>query len=187
MSHPISWYIKKVPKPLNDAVNTGLHSCPTGRLIHLFGTPRISLSDNCLPITNPFWQKFIVTMDVGPFRATGNRLFLEVLKLAFADLKQLDPVLYGILGSAGCLCCRRVRGTTSTLSNHGLGLAIDITINHILDDRGDNEVLQGLLVLYSVLKKYRIWWGTEFTTEDAMHFEVSAELIDEWIADGKLV
>ncbi len=187
MSHPRLWYTTKVKKPANEAVNTGLHSCPTGRLIHLYGPPRHTLTDKCQPVVNPTWKKYMVTMDVGPFKATGCKLFLDVLKVAFAELKQVDPVLYDLLGSAGCLCCRRVRGSKSTLSNHGLGLAIDITIDDVLDNRGDNEVLNGLFVLYSILKKYKIWWGTEFSTEDAMHFEASAELVNDWIRQGKLV
>ena len=82
------------------------------------------------------------------------------------------------------LCCRRVRGTKRTLSNHGLGLAVDFTINGKLDVRGDDLVQRGLLELYGILKGFGWYWGAEFGTEDAMHFEVSAEVVMKWVLDG---
>ena len=84
------------------------------------------------------------------------------------------------------LCCRRVRGTQKSLSNHGLGLALDITIGGKLDARGDGMVQKGLLDLYSILKLHGLFWGAGFGTEDSMHFEVSAQTVRKWIAEGKM-
>lgn len=126
----------------------------------------------------------MVTKTVGPFRVTGHKLAVELLAKSLARVKEGNKALYDQLGSAGMLCCRRVRGSRNTLSNHGLGLAIDFTLGGHLDVRGDNLVQKGLIDLYGFLKLDGWWWGAEFSTEDAMHFEVSAEKIQEWINGG---
>jgi hypothetical protein len=181
-----SWYTELVPVPPDAAINTGLNPCPTRDLVKRFGSPRVKLTDDCMPVTSSYWKKKMVTKNVGPFRATGHILFLNVLTQVFSEVKNSDPVLYRLLGSAGCLCCRRVRGSTNTLSNHGLGLAIDVLIDGKLDTRGDDKVFRGLLELYKTTKKYDLWWGAEFTTEDAMHFEASAQLVRQWDSAGLL-
>lgn len=71
------------------------------------------------------------------------------------------------------------------LSNHGLGLAVDFTIEGRLDTRGDGKVLRGMLELYAILKRFGWYWGAEFPVEDSMHFEVSAEKVAEWEKAGE--
>ena len=151
--------------PDKGSINTKNKSCPTAELIAKFGPPRQVLTDDCQPITSPYWRKAMGTENVGPFRATGHKLALELFRQAFADVKAQNPDLYAVLGSAGMLCCRRVRGSKRTLSNHGLGMALDITIGGKLDSRGDNKVQRGLLELYSILKNHGIFWGAGFATE----------------------
>jgi hypothetical protein len=122
----------------------------------------------------------MATRSVGPFRVTGHRLFLDVLHRLHREIEREQPALYRALGTAGVLCCRHVRGAPGILSNHGLGLAIDYTIDNRLDVRGDGKVQRGLLEIYKIAKRYRLFWGAEFRVEDAMHFEASRELVREW-------
>lgn len=153
-------------------------------LVAKFGSPRQQLTDDCAAVTSKFWRTRLVTQSVGPFRVTGHRLAVALLSEALAEVKRLHPELYAGLGSAGMLCCRRVRGSKTTLSNHGLGLAIDFTFHGRLDSRGDGKCQRAMLLLYSVMKGFGWYWGAEFPTEDSMHFEVSAEKVSEWINSG---
>jgi D-alanyl-D-alanine dipeptidase len=50
-----------------------------------------------------------------------------------ADIAKEQPAVYAGLGSAGMLCCRLVRGSTTAISNHSWGTAIDLTLNGVLD------------------------------------------------------
>ena len=173
-----------VPRPDPKTINTHTGSCPTGLLVQRFGPPRHILTDDCEPVTSKYWKSKMKTADVGPFRATGHHLALQLLTEAFKAVEQDNPELFDALGSAGMLCCRRVRGSKSTLSNHGLGMAIDVTINGKLDHRGDGKVMIGTLELYSILKRFGFYWGAGFHTEDGMHFEVGSKKIRDWIDGG---
>lgn len=176
-------YTDLVPCPDAMSINTKLSACPTKFLVSKFGPPRKLLTDDCQPVTSPYWKSKMRTEDIGPFRATGHVLALAQFRRAFADVKAANPVLYDLLGSAGMLCCRRVRGSKN-LSNHGLGMALDITIGGKLDARGDDRVQKGLLELYGILKYHGIYWGAGFGTEDAMHFEIAKETVEDWISRG---
>ena len=169
--------------PPRDQINGGKRSCPTGMLVKRYGPPRQRLTDDCEKVTAPFWKSRMVTKSVGPFRASGHRLAVALLTVSLAKVKLRHPELYKDLGSAGMLCCRRVRGSTA-LSNHGLGLAIDFNFRGRLDSRGDGKCQRAMLLLYSVMKEDGWYWGAEFPTEDSMHFEVSAEKVQEWIDAG---
>jgi hypothetical protein len=171
-----------MPDP--QSVNGGKTSCPTSFLLRKFGHPRANYGQDCRPPTVNAWKARIITKDVGPFKVTGHRKAVALLEVAMAQLKREKPEVYAALGTAGMLCCRYVRGSTSVISNHSLGLAIDFTVNGILDPRGDDKVQLGLLDLYSVMKHHGFYWGVEFGTEDAMHFEVCSEVVMQWVRDG---
>jgi hypothetical protein len=126
----------------------------------------------------------MVTENVGPFRVTGHRMAVAQLRAALEEVHNVFPLLYSKLSSAGMLCVRHVRGNPGVPSNHSLGLAIDFRIDGLLDPYGDGLCQKGLIDLYSVLKKYGFYWGAEFRKEDAMHFEISDELVRKWIAMG---
>lgn len=175
--------LELVPIPPKAGMNGGRTSCPTSMLVRRYGPPRTRLTDDCAQVTAPFWKSRMVTKSVGPFRASGHRLAIDLLKLSLSKVKLRHPELYEGLGSAGMLCCRRVRGSTA-LSNHGLGLAIDFTFMGRLDSRGDGKCQRAMLLLYSVMKEDGWYWGAEFNTEDSMHWEVSAEKVQEWIDAG---
>ena len=172
----MSIYTNLVKKPAPAYINTGLSAMKTSKLIALFGQPRKSYSQTCMPITNTKLKRRIVTASVGPFRVTGMDIAVESLKGVFADIIRAGKAdLYGQIGTAGMLCVRFVRGSDSTLSNHSFGLAVDLTIGGILDRRGDNKVQQGLLDLYPYFHRHGWYWGAEYSTEDGMHWELSWE------------
>jgi hypothetical protein len=175
-----------VPCPPPESINTGVSPCPTNMLVKRRGMPRAKLTDQCLSVTSIWWGHRMVTKNVGPFKVTGFDLAVELLTSSLATVKAKNPELYAALGSAGMLCCRHVRGVPGLLSNHALGMAIDFTIEGVLDTRGDGKVQRGLLDLYGVMKGFGWFWGAEFRIEDGMHFEVGGEVIRQWINQGRL-
>jgi len=144
-------------------------------LMQTFGSPGANPSDNCAPVTNPVMKQRIVTVSVGPFRVTGDRLAVADLRTIFADVAAKDAKLYASLGSAGMLCFRHTRGSTTELSNHSWGDAVDLTINGILTQRGATQITSGLLALYPYFHAVGWYWGAGFSTPDAMHFEMGLD------------
>lgn len=151
----------------------------------LLGLPRSTFSKDCQDPTNPAFTKLIVFEDVGPFRVRGLRPAVESLRQILSDVRDESPDLYDRLESAGMLCCRWVRGSTTVMSNHSWGTAIDLKIDGQLDPRGDNKVQRGLLQLYRHFNRHGWFWGAAFGTEDSMHFEASDQLIHQWAAEGR--
>lgn len=176
----MSVFTELVACPRPSEINTGLTPCPTNELVRLHGMPRKTLSEVCRIVQSPYWSAQMETRSVGPFPVTGHRLFLAVLEQLHREIERVNPWLYAALGTAGVLCVRHVRGVPGVLSNHGLGMAIDYTLNGVLDVRGDGRVQRGLLEVYKVAKRFKLFWGAEFRTEDAMHFEASRELVRDW-------
>lgn len=183
---PKEKYTKRVPKPSPASINTGLSALPNSRLLTVIGAPASKKTNDCTAPTNAKLKKALVTESVGPFRVTGHRAAVASLRAVLADVKVASPELYALLGSAGMLCTRLVRGSSSTWSNHSWGFAVDLTIGGVLDNRGDNQVQQGLLDLYRHFRKHGWYWGAEFPTEDAMHFEVALETFNQWVKEGKV-
>lgn len=178
-------YTKLGPKPSRSSINQGLTSPNASYMHSVLGKPG-ALTTNCSPVTNPNLKKLIVTTDVGAFKATGLKPATDALKRIFEKVKKEKPTLYKQLGSAGMLCVRKVRGSSS-FSNHSWGAAIDIKINGKLDKQGDNKTQLGLKELYPYFYKERFYWGAGYsTTEDSMHFEASKELVAKWKADKKI-
>lgn len=175
-----------VPLPAPASINAGTEPCPTALLIRRFGLPVRELTNECAEVRTleEWWSERMVTADVGPFRATGHRLAIELLTRSLVQVQAKKPDVYDALGSAGMLCVRHVRGHPGIASNHSFGLAIDFTFDGQLDAPGDDRVQQGLLDLYSILKRFGWFWGAEFGREDAMHFEVGSRVVRDWIKRG---
>jgi D-alanyl-D-alanine dipeptidase len=89
-------------------------------------------------------------------------------------------LVYRALGTAGMHCARYVRGSTTNISNHSWGTAIDLTIDRDLDPRGDNQIQFGLHLISTVFNNNGWYWGAGFPTEDAQHFEAGAALVQGW-------
>ena len=131
-------------------------------------------------MTNARLRRHVLTGPAGTFNVTGLRPAVESLRRALAQVHIEQPAVYAILGTAGMLCCRLVRGSSTAISNHSWGTAIDFTLNGILDRRGDNQVQLRLTLIASIMNEHGWYWGAAFRTEAAMHFEASRTLISQW-------
>lgn len=186
-------YLELIARPAKDTVNVGLNSPKLATLRALLGEPRADYTGDCQPVTGPFKDR-MVTRSVGPFRCTGIDAALDSLAAILAGVKAEVPDLYAILGTAGMTCARKVKlrqpnGTIrlgANPSNHSWGLAIDITIGSKLDRQGDNKCYRGLLILSRYFNAAGWYWGLNFPTEDAMHFEVAETTLRRWRKEGRI-
>lgn len=167
-------------------INPGLNGTKNSLMLSLLGNPRSSYGKDCREVTNPGLKARMKTADVGPFKVTGLDLAVDSLRSVLADVKREEPGIHAALGTAGMLCCRFVRGSSSAISNHSWGTAIDLTVDGVLDQRGNDKVQEGLALIAPIFNRHRWYWGAAFPTEDAMHFEVSLQLLQEWGATGRL-
>jgi hypothetical protein len=165
-------------------INQSVSSAKQTTMLSVLGSPRGEYDDTCREVTNPKMSGLIATQDVGPFRARGLAPALEALTTIFGEVEQQQPEVYAGLGTAGMLCARLVRGSTSAISNHSWGTAIDLTLDGVLDRRGDGRVQIGLMRIAPIFNRHSWFWGAGFRTEDAMHFEASDELIRRWHSEG---
>ncbi|HEX6038422.1 M15 family metallopeptidase [Longimicrobium sp.] len=179
-----------VPIPAN--INKGVSAAKQKTMLEIFGRP-CSLSADCTAVTNAKVKALLETADVGPFKVTGIKPVVEALTRIFARVKKDEPELFKAVGTAGVLCCRRVRrppgqSPSPNFSNHSWGTAIDLTIKGRLDPRGDGRTQFGILLLAPYFNEERFFWGAGFkgASEDAMHFEASDELVRDWQNDGVL-
>lgn len=173
-----------IPVPKN--VNQNVSAARQLTMKALLGNPRSFYSKDCLPVTNAKLKAMIKTASVGPFKVTGLNLAVDSLKQVMDDIKIEKPAIYQALGTVGMLCARLVRGSASSISNHSWGTAVDLTLEGILDERGNNKTQRGLAEIAPIFNRHEWYWGATFGTEDAMHFEISDQLIRKWFAKGVL-
>ncbi len=187
-------YLELIPKPDPASVNIGLNSLRVATTRALLGEPRESYSIECQSITNSALKARIKTESVGPFEATGVDVALAHMRTILIEVKAELPDLYEILRTAGMECARKVKirqpdgsiRAGRNPSNHSWGLAIDIKLEKSLDKQGDNKCFRGLLMLSRYFNAHGWYWGVSFPTEDAMHFEVSEQLLKRWRREGKI-
>jgi peptidoglycan hydrolase-like protein with peptidoglycan-binding domain len=172
--------IARIPRPAKGTINQGLIAVSPSFMVQQLGQPRNAYSANCQPITNATLQKHVVSESVGPFKVTGLKPALASLREALSQVKREQPAVYAALGTAGMLCCRYIRGSTTNISNHSWGTAVDLTLKGVLDKRGDNMVQVGLSLMAPIMNQHGWYWGAAFGTEDAMHFEASRSLVSKW-------
>ncbi len=168
-----------LPKPEKGTFNAGLKAVSNKMMKEMFGNPRETYSQDCQAMTNAKLKRNVVSESVGPFKATGLKPAVASLKQVFSEISVALPLLAPRVGTAGMLCCRYQRGSTTAISNHSWGTAVDLTINGILDKRGDNKVQVGLTLIAPFFNKHGWYWGAMFGTEDAMHFEASVSLAEK--------
>jgi hypothetical protein len=176
-----------VTLPLEDRLrlNADLRPAREKTLLDLIGNPRQSYSTACQPVTNRGIAAQMVTQSVGPFRVTGLTPAIEVLSRIMDEIAVEFPNLHPHFGTAGMLCCRFVRGSVSTISNHSWGTAVDLTYRGVLDPFGDGAIQRALLDIHPIFNRHGFFWGAAFRREDAMHFEASDQLIRQWAAEGR--
>jgi peptidoglycan hydrolase-like protein with peptidoglycan-binding domain len=169
-----------VPRPAAASINQGLVAVSNAFMLARLGNPRESYSPQCQVPTLPRLRRNLVRDSVGPFPVTGLVPAVLSLKAVLIDIQREQPAIHRALGTAGMLCCRWVRGSSTSISNHAWGTAIDLTLNGELDVRGDNQVQWGLLQIAPIFNRHGWFWGAAYRTEDAMHFEASQRLIEAW-------
>jgi peptidoglycan hydrolase-like protein with peptidoglycan-binding domain len=173
---------RPVPRPAAASINIGLN--PTGNpyMLHRFGSPLVAggYTARCQVPTHPTLRRNLVTDSIGPFRVTGLVPAVLSLKAVMADIAAEQPAVYAALGTAGMLCCRLVRGSSTSISNHSWGSAIDLTLDGVLDAYGDDRVQYGLTLIAPIFNRHGWYWGATFRKEDGMHFEGSRDLVDQW-------
>jgi hypothetical protein len=187
-------YSRLVNLPPRASLNQGLTFATPDYVRSLLGIPG-EMSDSCLAVTNPKLQALLVTQEVGPTTVSGLKPAVEALQRIYAAVKRDKPDLYEQLAGQeiplkdeAMLCVRRVAGLfPRNYSLHAWGIAVDVAINRTLDIVGDRKVQLGLLQLYPYFHAEGFYWGAAFLpNEDAMHFEVSRQLLDRWKSQGLL-
>lgn len=175
-----------IPRSSLGALNAGLNAVNSAYMIRALGRPRESYSTDCQGVTNTRLRQHITpSTSVGPFSVRGLRPAVESLTAMMNEISTQQPDVYNALGTAGMLCCRYVRGSTTSISNHSWGCAVDLKLNGVLDRRGDPGVTvqYGLSLIAPIFNNHGWYWGAAFRTEDAMHFEVSRSLLEQWLPD----
>jgi D-alanyl-D-alanine carboxypeptidase/Putative peptidoglycan binding domain len=173
---------RPVPRPAPESINIGLSTVSNEYMLQKLGAPLTGGGYNslCQTPTNVRLRRNLPTDTVGPFRVTGLLPAVLSLKAVMADISSEQPAVYRALGTAGMLCCRLQRGSTTAISNHSWGTAIDLTLNGVLDAYGDDKVQFGLTLIAPIFNRHGWYWGAAFRKEDGMHFEGSKALIDQW-------
>lgn len=169
-----------------EGINKGIRGTNNTIMLSVLGSPSDQYSSSCTSPSNRKFIKNIISKNVGPFKVSGYHLAVDSLQTVMHDIKTEQPNIYTRLGTAGMLCCRYVRGSRSSISNHSWGTAIDLKIDNRLDRRGNNKVQRGLALIAPIFNRHGWYWGAGFPTEDAMHFEVSREKIKEWLNSRKI-
>jgi hypothetical protein len=166
--------------------NRGITQPRNKTMMELLGPPRDSYSDQCQAVTNPKLKAMMETRTIGPITVTMLKPALDSLERVLAALKETDPDIYAKLGTAGAFCARFIRGSTTAVSNHSWGTAIDLTLEGQLDGFADGGTQFGLVVLAEHFNAEGWYWGAVYKREDSMHFEVGEETLRAWAADGKI-
>jgi len=181
----------RAPAP-NVEINDVQEHVPTQDMteVMLLATERfnkgVTQPNNRIMLELPKLKALLETRQVGPMRLTLISPALDSLERIFAKLQAAEPDIYAAIGTAGGLCVRYIRGSTSSISNHSFGTAVDIKLQNTLDDFGDGGTQFGLLLLAELFNDEGWYWGATYSREDSMHFEVGEETLRRWLAEGKL-
>lgn len=166
--------------------NQGITQPSSRFMIETLGNPRDDYTQGCQAVTNERLRAAMETREAGPIRVTMLRPALASLDRILSRLKQTDPDIYAKLGTAGALCARLIRGSSSAVSNHSWGTAIDLKLQDELDRFADGGTQFGLLIIAEYFNDEGWFWGATYSREDSMHFEVGAETIREWVSQGQI-
>lgn len=180
VASPRSILREPIPRAEVLARNAGLQSSRNATMERQFGAPRTTYNQSCQRVENATLRNRMTTASVGPFRVTGLDSAVTSLRAVMTEIAAQQRLVYRVLGTAGMLCARNVRGSTTSISNHSWGTAIDLTVDGELDARGDNNVQFGLELIAPAFNAEGWYWGVDFRTEDAQHFEAGATLVGGW-------
>jgi hypothetical protein len=177
---PKSILLELIPKARITGYNGGLSSASNATMQARFGSPRSTYNQSCQVVTNTSLQRRIIPRNVGPFNVTGLDSAVTSLTTVMSGIAEQQRLVYRVLGTAGMHCARYVRGSTTHISNHSWGTAIDLTIDRVLDPRGDDMIQFGLHLIAPIFNRQGWYWGAGFSTEDAQHFEAGSGLVQGW-------
>lgn len=166
--------------------NQGITQPNNRAMLDILGRPREAFSQACQPVTNPRIKALLETRQIGPIKVTMIRPALDSLERILARLQKSDPDIYAKLGTAGALCARNIRGSSTGISNHSWGTAIDLKLEGMLDAFADGGTQFGLLILAEYFNDEGWYWGATYSREDSMHFEVGVETLKRWLDEGEL-
>ncbi len=166
--------------------NKGITQPRNKTMMEILGPPRDGYSTDCQPVTNAHLKELMDTRQIGPITLTMLRPALESLERVMERLKKSDPDIYAKVGTAGAICARFIRGSTTAVSNHSWGTAVDLTLEGQLDPFADGGTQFGLLILAEYFNDEGWFWGAAYNREDSMHFEVGEESLRQWLAEGRL-
>jgi hypothetical protein len=166
--------------------NAGITQPGNRAMLEILGRPRDSFSQTCQGVTDPRLKLLLDTRQIGTFKVTMIRPALDSLERIMTRLKQSDPDIYDQVGTAGALCVRNIRGSSTSISNHSWGTAIDLKLEGKLDPFADGGTQFGLLILAEYFNDEGWFWGATYSREDSMHFEVGVETLRRWLAEGQL-
>lgn len=168
------------------SLNKGLTVPTSSWLVSTFGLPADNLGDTCATMTNPRLAALLEDTQVGPVKVKMLKPAIESLGVILDKIKLADPDLYARINTSGSLCVRFVRGSTTSVSAHSFGLAVDLNIDGVLDTLGDGRTQLGLTILSDFFNADGWVWGAGYGREDSMHFEASKEKIEGWVKEGKI-
>ena len=169
-----------------DRYNVGVTQPGNRVMLELLGNPRAQYDDTCQSVTNPNLRALLETRQIGPIRVTMLKPALDSLERIMGRLQENDPDIYAAVGTAGSLCVRLIRGSSSSVSNHSWGTAVDITLANDLDDFADGNTQFGLLLIAERFNDEGWYWGATYSREDSMHFEVGVETLRRWAEAGQI-
>ncbi len=178
-------FMEEVPVP--SGFNHGLRHAGNSMMISYFGMPRGDFSSACREPNNATFRnlcRFGATLPGLGNMWWGLEAALEDAADAMVTIERRNPRLFQELGSAGMGCCRWVRGSTSTISNHSWGSAIDFTVGGSIDPYNNGKIRRGMIDVIEVFNEFGWYSGAYFRREDSMHIEVSANLLEKWAAAG---
>ena len=167
-------------------LNKGMKAASPSYLEGIFGKPRPDLTPDCQSMTNQRLAAKLKVAQVGPVRVQMQQPALDSLGRVFERIKAADPDLYDRIETSGSLCVRYIRGAPGRTSTHAFGLSLDLNVDGRLDTLGDGKTQLGLTILADFFRNEGWYWGAGFGREDSMHFEVSRDLVEKWIAEGAL-
>ena len=169
-----------------DRYNVGVTQPGNRVMLELLGNPRAQYDDTCQSVTNPNLRALLETRQIGPICVTMIKPAMDSLERIMGRLQENDPDIYAAVGTAGSLCVRLIRGSSSSVSNHSWGTAVDITLANDLDDFADGNTQFGLLLIAELFNDEGWYWGATYSREDSMHFEVGVETLRRWAEAGQI-
>ncbi len=166
--------------------NNGVTQPGNRVMLEVLGQPRAQYGTSCQSVTNPDLHALLETRQIGPIRVTMIKPALDSLERIMGRLQETEPDIYASIGTAGALCVRLIRGSSSSISNHSWGTAIDLKLEGRLDGFGDGSTQFGLLIIAELFNEEGWFWGATYSREDSMHFEVGVETLRAWSASGQI-